>query len=793
MSFVKIDDNNFEHVTIALKPKVTFLSSSIGQGVTGSNFVSPFRSKVLKQDFPNINPNNIDPDDDQAIAEMISKINKSAAANLQIFQTAHRQPGKINILGEAESYLNSVNDSQKIEKFSKAIDIFRFDLPINISKNRTIKNVVKKTLMPYHKHRYANCNFSYSNYHTLNFLNSNTIPTGSALIYPNIEGVTGGAYDLPDAFCVNFWINPRYTSDDYKAGTILHMSSSIAISIVSGSSRDEYNQPNNFKVLLQLSQSADKKPSSIDLAAPSNSYPNDLIFTSSHFLNKNNWHNVTVQWSQSYNNSFGSIFIDNKETSFYVPSASVSANSNNSPSGLVLGNYYDGSVANLAYLLNNDLGTAEGFTGMIAASAGTPVVNDITFSHPLNAEIHEVKIYNKTISNTTGAFQHKSDLQAIKEQGPSNFNNLKFYAPPFFYPSTSLRNVLTTPFEKTVSSTDDPLNVAFSFGKNGKMINLENFTREFIVGQQPRLFGLVPETINTTIENITTEQFIYNTGSHKKRNFSILPNDNGLFIPNYYALSSSPMSMSAKFFDNPLKPTGSPDYSIISLEDMIPSSSLHPGLVQSQGSIFDSVVSASAQNPGVNKGAVLTIAQRTKDRSSNEIVIFDISNLYYGNRIHPESFELYEKNLTGSDAKIKIRLSDNGRGSLYRSDAITKHAKWNNVGNVFYDEGVAIVKTPHLFFFNKDETNITFKGEQNLHTMILNVPAHINTHNSSSNPTFTSLTPSTRTNDEELSTLYVTTVNIHDNNFNIIMKANFAQPIFKTEEDEFIIRLKEDF
>ena len=77
--------------------------------------------------------------------------------------------------------------------------------------------------------------------------------------------------------------------------------------------------------------------------------------------------------------------------------------------------------------------------------------------------------------------------------------------------------------------------------------------------------------------------------------------------------------------------------------------------------------------------------------------------------------------------------------------------------------------------------------------MILNVPAHINTHNSSSNPTFTSLTPSTRANDEELSTLYVTTVNIHDNNFNIIMKANFAQPIFKTEEDEFIIRLKEDF
>ena len=47
--------------------------------------------------------------------------------------------------------------------------------------------------------------------------------------------------------------------------------------------------------------------------------------------------------------------------------------------------------------------------------------------------------------------------------------------------------------------------------------------------------------------------------------------------------------------------------------------------------------------------------------------------------------------------------------------------------------------------------------------------------------------------DRDLSTVYISTVNIHDDNFNIIMKANFAQPIFKTEEDEFIIRLKEDF
>ena len=41
--------------------------------------------------------------------------------------------------------------------------------------------------------------------------------------------------------------------------------------------------------------------------------------------------------------------------------------------------------------------------------------------------------------------------------------------------------------------------------------------------------------------------------------------------------------------------------------------------------------------------------------------------------------------------------------------------------------------------------------------------------------------------------VYNAVVGKTDENFNIIMRANFAQPIVKTEEDEFVIRLKEDF
>ena len=42
------------------------------------------------------------------------------------------------------------------------------------------------------------------------------------------------------------------------------------------------------------------------------------------------------------------------------------------------------------------------------------------------------------------------------------------------------------------------------------------------------------------------------------------------------------------------------------------------------------------------------------------------------------------------------------------------------------EEGLAIIKSPHLVDFCKDRAEIKFKGTQNIHTMILNVPAYKN-------------------------------------------------------------------
>ena len=41
--------------------------------------------------------------------------------------------------------------------------------------------------------------------------------------------------------------------------------------------------------------------------------------------------------------------------------------------------------------------------------------------------------------------------------------------------------------------------------------------------------------------------------------------------------------------------------------------------------------------------------------------------------------------------------------------------------------------------------------------------------------------------------VYVTGINLHDNNLNIIAKANFAQPIVKRPSEKFLFRIKIDF
>ena len=409
-----------------------------------------------------------------------------------------------------------------------------------------------------------------------------------------------------------------------------------------------------------------------------------------------------------------------------------------------------------------------------------PDADDFKFEHPLNAEFHELKIFKGYLTG--------SQINSKRHVSETSTNDLKFYLPPFFYPSSSDREVLQTPFQAERTPTDDPFNVAFSFGVGGKEINAENFLLDFKHMSQPRFFNMTSSIVSSTTSLESADEYVYASGSILKRNFLILPNDNGQFYPQFKVLEDAAIlnSLTSSFISR----NEGVDYGKIILENMMPTGSLQK-IDPDDGSFYWGA--PTPENMGVTPNSILTIGNRTQDVSSNEIVTLNISNLYYGNRILPGSFELIDTDLTGSQGKIKIKLKDNGRGSLYRADCLTEHATWASAGNIFYDEGVAIVKTPHLFYMCKDRTEVKLRGEHNIHTFVVNVPVDRSILNKSTNDKFKELPPSENLNDAELESIQLSSVNIHDENFNIIMRANFSQPITKTEEDEFIVRLKEDF
>ena len=181
------------------------------------------------------------------------------------------------------------------------------------------------------------------------------------------------------------------------------------------------------------------------------------------------------------------------------------------------------------------------------------------------------------------------------------------------------------------------------------------------------------------------------------------------------------------------------------------------------------------------------------DESSNEVVMFNIPQIMYGNRVEPKTLVLSETALTGTGGKVNITLKDDGYGSLYRADAATALAKNASVGNIFYDHGIVVVKTPHLPYFGSGSFSTSFKGSQNTHVREIMALAPKNLVNSSSNPSYLKLIPSDSANEISDEFVYVTTVTLHDENLNVIGRANLSQPLKKRPTDEFMFKLKLDY
>jgi len=926
LSLFKASTGLFENYTFIARPEREFSSSS--SGVTGAIRLFPQASPSEKMD-------------PEAMTRVVSKLSGSSLGGVAAFDegsfgnierrfiAVKLNSFTVNVTGDSRVYLSAVNNFSSDPRQRKTFEIVRSTPPLFFTSSNDITtgtlefNTLRRVLFPHYSTAYPSAYWGYSNYLSLNFISGSTFTSDAALIYANPtsaagdESPYGSALLTPsEAFTLETYVKPTArVSGSYHAGTIFHVSSSFALSLVSGSSVDSHGRPASFRLMLQLSHSADIPPSSVDLTLANNvrTFPQDLVFLSDESITFNGWHHVAVRWGgSSVDSGTGSFFIDGvRSGDFSIPSASVMRtdyapeNSN----ALFIGNYYEGtnnSSNAIRGFFDTTTATTEGFTAPFTTPPGFPTH---TMRHGLGAEIHEVRFW--------GSYRSAEQIAYGATAGYSSGSGQLFYLGPHFVHESPDRDVLLTPFLAVASSSiDTPFARQLSLGFGGHIINTENHLRDIVTGYYPRHLNMTASTIPAAAAaGLTVNDILFAKSPIVRKNLLVMPCDNGKFTPLWANLLTSSLTPHYRFgnpgfvdvsrlstgsgtvsegeraaiesglfdaafvrltcvspttanyaglyfelesttgdrqsyrFDNgttpfgtgevvgrnvliqlgsvPLSldiiaeqiilaitgPTGQPRaFTATRASNVVTITQLRGGaagntLIRNTFPITSSPLALSSPTftggdsvsiisdyRGAGRASSLPAYVLTANDSSYLATLFDASNLFYGSKIHPGTFEIVDPSFTGSAGLLSVRLRDNGMGGLYRADATTPHAKWNSVGTLLYEEGLAVVTSPYLGdLYGKDNFSVKFRGEQPITVLSTNVTVPAFQVNSSSLPSYLPLTASNYANEDGNPMTYITRVNLHDENLNIVGKAELAQPIAKRLSDKFVIKVKFDF
>lgn len=771
--FHKLDKKNVDTTTLLFTPGRSYKSSSAGE--TGSVRVVADASSINKE--TGNNPVFVD---STFLESSLESVRASAFSADGIPTLTNPNP---NIFAKASQYISKSNSIAEYTGNSKTISPRRFIPSYTYTKDTSAKIAVKDLYFPHYRSVNSSYQWNTVNYNSLNFFTASTVESGTAILFPS----PSSSYTPLDAFTIDFYIKPTVIpgseSIAYRPGTIMHLSSTYAVSLHTGSAKNENGLSTFFKLSLQLSHSADILPSVL----ATGSYPNNLVFFSNdNILKKDYWHHVCIRWgTTAINDGTGTFYVDGSPAGiFVIPSSSIApADSINIKNVLSIGNFYEGK--NVYSFFSNDVSQREGLyeldsTGGIEVPSGT-----WRFSHPLNAEVHDISIRKKFLT----------DYELTSSMTSSNIDDRSFYLPPFFTQDSPERNyygthggVLISPFATRNGTTEDPFSLELSFGCGAHFLNLENYVKDFASGRFGRLLGLSGSVTPVTSSAKSANEFLNEQKSVVKRNLTLLPCDDGNFIPKWDVLKNE--TKRDKFTDF----MGAESVSVINLDNLV-SSSFYSSALSETGSIFNELAGATPENFEVSADAAsYTIYQRTKDASSNEVVFFDISSVYYGHQIQPGTFVCRDEALTGSSGAMQMTLRDDGAGGLYRQDCSSSVASWNNVGNILYAEGIAVVKTPLIPYFGKENFSMSFNGNTTAHVVRVNTIAPAGATNFSNNPSFTEfMSASSDANIDNQKFAFIDGFNIHDKNLNVVAKSKLAQPILKKDTDKILLRMKLDF
>lgn len=819
MSIFKLNKDYFELTQLELNPYRTFNTSSIGTtGTIDLYYGKSTKIKDLK--YNNNNKNQLD--------ESL----KHSLANNTIFEYLN----KVKTIGDDIKYLKDIKlETPGTSIKGGVLSGTNETLPDNQSRNSYFKSTLEN-LNYYYKTLNSQYSYSISNYFSLNFFTIDDVsdPNDRALIYltPSLNRTYGQIYGTKfidqtildeelTPFTLDLYLNPRYTniSGSYNPGCIFQVPGILTLSLIDGKSYDINQNVTNFKLLLQIGEDSLNLPSNDPIIS-------STTITSSLSLEKDYWYRITIRWGGEFiNNSTGSIYInDSLDSEFHYSNNIIGTYGKNNIMPICVGNFASSSNPNSLIEYFNSSNAELGITNWFNTT--NPTFN---FTNQLNAELHHIlfsricytddeilsfsnklKNINKSFDdlNSTKLISGSFSLQNSNLEINNFFNNkdddILYIIPSFWYfckKKDKFKNI------DLIQTT--PYNLYASFNNNIHSLNIENFVFNFasrlIQKSLPYMNGFELTAANT-------DDLFYNNIKNRLRNLLLLPCDDGNFLHDssfitnqiYYDINKVNPILKKNLMYYEFNKTYDELINVLKGIYSNEEYNFEPGFLNLKNNLHfnDKIKSIGKSTNYLNvdlsiptnltnttdnilQNGDFLIYKNTSFDIYNQFKFFNISNLYFGSYIKENSVTIND-NCFSDFLKIKITIRDNGEGVLYRSDSKSQVAKWSKIGNLYQNEGFITILSPSLYRFGKNNFSISLNGTQNLYIYKITALIPDGKINKSLNSTWTST-------NENNDYVYITDINLHDNNYNVIMKAKLAQPLYKSKNDKFMIRLKYDF
>ena len=204
---------------------------------------------------------------------------------------------------------------------------------------------------------------------------------------------------------------------------------------------------------------------------------------------------------------------------------------------------------------------------------------------------------------------------------------------------------------------------------------------------------------------------------------------------------------------------------------------------------------------------------RNRSADVSRMLVVDVPSAFYGRQIVPGSVQMVCGAYSAQPFGLIRTLVDDGRGGLYVSGSLCSSSLsskesyagvgWNKVGNVFYGEGLIVIKDPSLLDFGRtdgspnaatDTMQLSFLGDSRIPVKTLMCRVDRGEFNASTNQTFfTTGSAGERIRRHSSGSVYATTVGIYNSDRELVGVARLADPIRIRPRDRINIKLRMDF